>query len=285
MKNDTSNITLYRILGNDLPPRHKNGQNYENAKFILDHEGPLSRCRRDWIVNRILDKKMEQKIIRLLETYKEPYLHIPFDFKEYQRSKSRKIPAWIISAFGEELNSRSKLERWNKINYATNINPSKNLALREGRKISDWVIPMDGCCCFTKGGWREIIEKLAVQKKMNKNFYISTYRLSDNKQYFIFDRNKDKFKETEPQLIFGKNTRVRFNENLRYGRFNKVEFFFRLGFRTKLMPEGRIITDPKFKCGYSVRLSAGPKGAFNSMRERNVLRHRAVDLLIEKLDS
>src|SRR5690606_32334685 len=37
-------FVLYRIIGNDLPPRHKRGQAIANLRFILEHEPALAGC-------------------------------------------------------------------------------------------------------------------------------------------------------------------------------------------------------------------------------------------------
>ena len=46
---------LYRIIGNDLPPRHESGQSLRNLKFILEHESPLDHCQKIFLVNRMVD--------------------------------------------------------------------------------------------------------------------------------------------------------------------------------------------------------------------------------------
>ncbi|MGE5279390.1 MAG: hypothetical protein ACM3L6_01425 [Deltaproteobacteria bacterium] len=286
MKKTDCTVSLYRILGNDLPPRHKRGQHYDNAAFMLDHEGPLPHCRRHWIVNRIVDPKMERKIIRLLEARREPYLRIPFDLEEYAKSKGNRIPARIIAMnyVDRFLDTPAKREEWNRINYVTNINPARNLALREGRKNADWVIPIDAGCCFTPEGWRQIVEKLAAQRRRDKVFCVPTYRLSDNGEYFTFDRDRDRFTETEPMLIFGKETRMRFNEHLRYGMLVKIELIERLGFAKRRTHAGYVITDPRVKAGYNVRLSSGARGDSVTLKHRGRARGKGISLLIGKLD-
>jgi hypothetical protein len=78
---------FYRILGNDLPPRHRKGQTLVNLKIILDREPAFEDVEKRWIVNRIVDLQDEQKIIKLLEKYAQKYQVIRFD-----RGKLKKIP-------------------------------------------------------------------------------------------------------------------------------------------------------------------------------------------------
>ena len=80
-----NDFILYRIIGNDLPPRHMKGQSRRNLEFILDHEIELERCRKMWIVNRIVDREEEQAILDILREREQTYIRIPFDLDEYVR--------------------------------------------------------------------------------------------------------------------------------------------------------------------------------------------------------
>lgn len=117
-------MILYRILGNDLPPRHSPGQTLRNLRFLLQHEsdfsilphlGPHSvhhstaygsgsgvkqshssdgglLVDKYFVLNRIADKEMEAALIGLLHLYSVPnsrIIVIPFDWKEYQRRDFR----------------------------------------------------------------------------------------------------------------------------------------------------------------------------------------------------
>jgi hypothetical protein len=68
-------FVLYRVLGNDLPPRHEIGQTLSNLRFMLDHEPELEACEKRWVVNRIVDPEQEAAIIALLEERGQGYLH------------------------------------------------------------------------------------------------------------------------------------------------------------------------------------------------------------------
>jgi hypothetical protein len=72
-------FVLYRMLGNDLPPRHEIGQTLANLRFMLDHEPELEACEKRWVVNRIVDPEQEAAIIALLEERGQSYLRIPFE--------------------------------------------------------------------------------------------------------------------------------------------------------------------------------------------------------------
>lgn len=78
-------IILYRIIGNDLPPRHKEGQTLSNLQFILDHEPSFPNTKKIFLLNRIIDPVNEATIIRLLDSYHMEYIRVPFDQKEYEQ--------------------------------------------------------------------------------------------------------------------------------------------------------------------------------------------------------
>lgn len=86
---------LYRIIGNDLPPRHRIGQAYSNLEFILENERPLSDCEKKWVINRIVDKDQESAIIGLLQKYNRPFIHIPYEQAKYRKT------GWSIGNFPE----------------------------------------------------------------------------------------------------------------------------------------------------------------------------------------
>ncbi|GEM06189.1 hypothetical protein Rt10032_c01g0206 [Rhodotorula toruloides] len=117
-------LVLYRILGNDLPPRHSPGQTLRNLRFLLQHESDFSvlpplgphgvhhahlygsgtkaqqahtqmgglRVDKYFVLNRIAEPELVSAIIGLLHMYSVPdsrIIIIPFDWDEYQRREFR----------------------------------------------------------------------------------------------------------------------------------------------------------------------------------------------------
>ncbi|SCV68806.1 BQ2448_927 [Microbotryum intermedium] len=131
-------LVLYRILGNDLPPRHSPGQTLRNLRFLLQYESDFSllpplgphtdhhahlygsgskayshteegglRVDKYFVLNRIADAQMVTAIISLLHMYSVPdsrILLIPFEWSEYERRGFRweggvdKMDGWDIGA-------------------------------------------------------------------------------------------------------------------------------------------------------------------------------------------
>ena len=48
-------FTIARVIGNDLYPRHAEGQVLRNLDFSLEHEPAFLRCRKVFVLNRIFD--------------------------------------------------------------------------------------------------------------------------------------------------------------------------------------------------------------------------------------
>ncbi len=55
-------VVLYRIIGNDLPPRHQYGQVYTNIRFILENEIALPNWSKRWVLNRIVNTTEYNKV-------------------------------------------------------------------------------------------------------------------------------------------------------------------------------------------------------------------------------
>jgi len=268
LRKQNPKIILYRILGNDLPPRHKAGQTYNNLKFILENEPMLMNCEKKWIINRIINSNEEKRIINLLEKYEQHFIRIPFDIKEYKDC-------------GKDGSKKFGSEKHEKILYFTNINRARNLALREGKKKADWILPFDSNCCFNRQGWERIVDKLSVQKATDKYFAVPMYRLTNNKQ--CFNINIKEYRGGEPQIIFGKNTNEEFDENFRYGEESKVQMLKRL-FEIEYIDYLQVVADSKSCVGYVLRLFSGIKKGEKSQIRRNILRNSAINLMILKLD-
>lgn len=228
-------FVLYRILGNDLPPRHEIGQTVKNLRFILKNEPPLPNVDKRWVVNRIIDPEQEAAILDLLEAHEQPFLHIPFVLEEYARV------GWDIEAFpqpgfflrgkyGDMLPYDQKLADYQlhrlKNSYVINNNGARNAALRDGRERAKWVLPWDGNCFLTRSAWEEIL-KAVKDTPYLKYFVVPMARMMDNAD-LLDDSHRPEAVE-EPQLIFRCDAQEEFNEDFFYGRRPKVEMFWRLG--------------------------------------------------------
>ncbi|HRQ57809.1 MAG TPA: alginate lyase family protein [Azoarcus taiwanensis] len=228
-------FVLYRIIGNDLHPRHRIGQSRENLRFILEHEPPLPGCEKRWIVNRIVAPEEELQITELLTSHAQEYIHIPFIAEEYRNIgwdfDALPTPDFLASkAFRElspEQQDRARIAAYRLKNlYMMNNNGARNTALRDGRDRAKWVLPWDGNCFITAQAWRDIVADVTARP------YLKYFAVPMERMLYNADLLRDDYRPNpveEPQLLFRCDAAEEFNEAFPYGRRPKVELFWRLG--------------------------------------------------------
>lgn len=228
-------FVLYRVLGNDLPPRHEDGQTLHNLRFVLENEPNLPNCEKRWVINRIVNPEQERTTIALLEEFDQPYLHIPFDFQAYQSIE------WDLENFPQDtffldgqyhdmteyvqLRAQAHSRR-HKNRYIMNNNGARNAALNDGRGRAKWVLPWDGNCFVTEAAWAQITEGVSNAPHL-KYFTVPMARITQNTDLLQSGFNPEA--EEEPQVVFRKDADEEFSEECHYGRRPKVDLFWRLG--------------------------------------------------------
>ena len=253
---------FYRILGNDLPPRHRKGQTLANLKIILEREPAFEGVEKRWIVNRVVDPQDGKKIIGLLEKYKQKYRVIHFDPKKF-----KKIPP---QCFKERLDEM------------IGLNSARNLALREGKKLGTWVLVFDGNCFFTVKAWQETAQACLTVRKI-KYIVVPMMRIA----------GQGNAVPSEPQIIFRNDSKDEFDEDFGYGQDSKVELLRRIGVPgiwdqwdgQKLPMKRRSREFGSFAlAGHVWRLPSGNEGAERNIQQRKEYRDRGIILLMEKID-
>lgn len=235
LSGEPDTFVLYRIIGNDLPPRHTLGQSLSNLRFILEHEPHFPRCEKRFVVNRIVDPKQEQAVLNLLDRTDVGYLHIPFDRETY-----REIP-WDIEAvplefapwtqrfaeLGQEHQGRALMRLYrHKNNYVMNNNGARNAALHEGRTLAKWVLPWDGNCFVTAPAWQAITEAVLSAPEY-PYFIVPMARVTANAK--LLDEDAWPPAREEPQILFRRDSALEFDPEYQYGRRPKVNLLWRLG--------------------------------------------------------
>lgn len=225
---------LYRILGNDLSPRHTPGQTLSNLQFTLERESSFLGCEKRWVVNRIADREQESKIMSLLHRHEQKYIHIPFVIDEYAQCRydidglpkelflhNRKAPATLT-------NLRVKAFEYpfrHKNLYAMNNNGARNAALEEGRSLAEWIMPWDGGCFVTEAAWDAILRDMESLHD-EKYLIVPMVRVYDN--LLLLDDAFVPDPAEEPQIAFHREAVERFDEQMRYGCSPKAELLQRL---------------------------------------------------------
>ena len=229
-------FVLYRIIGNDLPPRHQSGQSLANLRFILENEPVLPRCEKRWVVNRITDPAVDAGILDLLRAHHQPVLHLPFVAADYARILIDLdcLPSrdFLSSRRFARLNAKNRNRLLGAVHrpknlYVMNNNGARNASLAEGRARAKWVLPFDGNCFFTACAWNQLVADVTA-KPWLKYFAVPMARLLDN-QPLLSDPTFVPPANDEPQLLFRRDAAESFNQAFPYGRRPKVELFWRLG--------------------------------------------------------
>jgi hypothetical protein len=203
-------IVFYRILGNDIPIRHSSGQTLTNVAFILNNEPYLAGCEKAFLLNRIVDPKVKESLISLIERAGLQWHDIPFEPAEFRH-----------------LNSIE-----DKALYLTNQNAARNRCIDLGLGLSEVVLPFDGQVFFRKEGWAGVLAGLSADP-FAKYFTVPMFRLRNN-AHALGPWERPGVEDAdhlcgEPQLAFRRGHDLRFNERLTYGLANKVELLMRLG--------------------------------------------------------
>ncbi len=235
MASEPDSFVLYRILGNDLEPRHRKGQTRSSLGLILAHEPALEDCEKRWILNRIVDRDEESRLIDLLERSGQSYFRIPFDLEDYGRVEweTKGFPEegfFLSEAFAElpdALKARAEVHaRTLKNLYVMNNNGGRNAALKDGRSRAKWVLPFDGNCFLTTSAWSELRAAITARPYL-KYFTVPMLRVSRNED--LLRDHVTRPPADEPQIVFRRDAAEFFDEAFPYGRRPKVEMLMRLG--------------------------------------------------------
>ena len=255
-KIETSTIaSIFRIIGNENPPRDTVGKRLEILEFILQNEPKFDNVEKWYIINRLQNIQFRRSVCELLDRYDAKYITVPLDRQA------------VIDA----------TDRLDKIRCAIEINKARNLAIDHGRWHSQYVVILDGDCCFDQEGWNEVINKMAEEHQ-----YISIPHIRSNIE--IFGRSIDRSKLAEPMVAFRHDADLRFDENIPFGQGDKLHFLFNLGHdQTPGSGHCSISGDMTVLAGYVSHLSTGDESIENDTLARIDIRDKSLDKLLERI--
>ena len=294
-------FVLARVIGNDLPPRHTRGQTLENVRFTLENEPPLEGCEKSWVVNRIIDRSHERKLLDLLDEFDQDYTVIPFDRDAYRRVGWRfddfEQPGITMGRYPPGVTEHNVHVAFDHLYhdknlYVMNNNGARNVGLDEGRSRATWVLPFDGNCFFTEEAWATFRDAVLSQPHL-RYFTVPMARVTRNED--LLEPGSAPPANEEPQLAFRWDASERFNEQARYGRRPKVDLFYRLGipgpwdrWKFHRWEEGRPAPSPEAgrwtEAGWVARLFSGRAELEGDIVDRGLSRIRAIRNCIDALD-
>jgi hypothetical protein len=148
-------VTLVRVIGNDLYPRHRHGQALRNLQTILDEESTPQGWTKLFILNRLIDPQAEDQAAAAIRDAGHQVERLSFDAATYQYLRYQPGLFGGINHFksahfeGQDPFSQDRQRIWacgEKIRYLMNINGARNVALSYGRIRTDWTFVLDGSC-------------------------------------------------------------------------------------------------------------------------------------------
>uniref|UniRef100_A0A8J9X2D6 Alginate lyase domain-containing protein n=1 Tax=Phaeodactylum tricornutum TaxID=2850 RepID=A0A8J9X2D6_PHATR len=307
-------MIFMRAVGNALPPRHSPEQTLESLDFVLAHEEKFQNTTTHWFLNRLIDLEVQEQVLRRLRKANETYTILPFDLRVYDKIgyawerisndgiHNRAAPG---SSQSDIEYTRLRLEeeiQHEKLLYVSNVNGVRRAMLEYGRKHThaQYILPWDGNCFMTRNAWSAIQSSLSMHPSA-KYFSVPMDRVTESNEVLLSDTYKPNPIE-EPQIIFHREAQADFNENLRYGRREKLELLTRIGVkgswdarpwryskmenRTLDLNRAADSTGGVPVAGWTERLYSGTSAAEteNRMNLRGLLRKRATALLVTELD-
>lgn len=256
-------FSIFRIIGGDLPPRDKIGSRIETLKFILENEKEFFRTHKGWILNTIPDMDYRREICNLLNQYKAYFIVLPMFRKGYESASTK-----------EE-----------KIVHAIPINKARNLAITHGIKIARFTAILDGDCFIDEETWEKTTK--FIKKDQTTNFY-RHYAMPHTRSTIdhVMNSNEPLGPLAEPMPLFRNDSEIRFNENIPFGKGDKLDLLFKLGYSQRPFENHRIVNPGICKTiGHVHHLATGDELTETDLKERVRLRNISIDTLLEKLDN
>lgn len=184
-----SSAVIFRILGNENPPRDYPGRREQALRHILTAESNFPAVTKWYFLNRIFDRTYRRHLCEVLDQHNAHYVTVDFP-----RQSPTNIEALKVHGVG--------------------LNQARNLAIDLGAKLARYTAVLDGDCFFEQDGWAPIAEEVA----QDKHQYLSIpFRRAKNQPC------------GEPQLMFRNDSEMRFDETLPFGHADKLELLYRLG--------------------------------------------------------
>jgi hypothetical protein len=196
-------------------------------RYILENELAFENCLKTWIVNRVADPAAEAEILSTLAAHGQPFRRIAFDRSAFLKQPIDRFPVKNIGRLPFEKIQRALLHTYRKrVQYLAPINSVRNLAIREARREGvDWILPLDGSCFIEPAAWEALRSQAGSLSPVH---YMVLPMVRIGHPALAMPNRRPTFNE-EPQLVFRRDARQRFNRNYRYGRRDKVELLMRLG--------------------------------------------------------
>lgn len=197
--------SIFRILGNETPPRDEPDARLNTLKFILENEPEFPNAIKGWVINCIHDRIRRDLISDIL---------------------AQKNHFVFISPIRKDLykKARNKAE---KITHLIGINTARNLAINCGRLLSKFTFVLDGDCFFTKELWDKACEEIEIDQATYPRKF---YSIPSSRTTFADSlKSNEAMLLAEPMLVFRHDSKKYFDENIPFGQGDKLKLLYELG--------------------------------------------------------
>ena len=261
--NKAYDFSIFRVVGGDLTPRDHPGARLEMMKFILDNEKDFPNTHKGWILNAVPDMDYRRKMEDLLHEYRAYFIVLPMFRKGYLSATSRD----------------------EKIVHAIPINKSRNLAINHGQKIAKFTVILDGDCFFDEGTWRKITSFIKRDQQTNN---IQHYGIPHTRSFVdhVKVSSEPLNPLAEPMPVFRDDSPVRFDEELPFGRGDKLRLLFKLGYSEEPFMNHLLLHERTCKTvGYVHHLATGDESIETDLKKRVQIRDESINGLLHRLDT
>jgi len=242
---DKYDATIWRILGNDMPPRDKPGKRLAILEDMLRNEPLYDGAQKWFLLNRIVDPRLHSALCDLLNQFGAYWVTVPFDTSlppEYETIRLHGI----------------------------NINAARNEAIYFGHAIAPWAVILDGDCTFTESNWEIILKEM---RDPNHPPYLSIPHVREGST-----------DQGEPMLAAHRSSTKRFDESIPFGDCDKLELLWRIGHSRVPFEAAKSVTGNETKLvGEVTHRSTGLDGTETSLKQRERLRRQSIRTLCDRI--
>lgn len=254
-------FTIFRIIGNEMPPRDAFDARDKVLNFILENEPNLKNAKKCWMLNTIHDRIRREQYLDLLASKDMYTIYIPFNKKLFDESKSED----------------------EKIVHAIRINSARNFCIQHGKTLSKFTIVLDGDCFFTKDQWEVVHDQIIADQKINKNRKYYSIPCSRSTMSHALNSNEPMLM-AEPMPVFRYDSDMLFDEKIPFAKGDKLELLFRLKHNKEVGKNYQILDESLCKSiGLVHHITSSDYEIETNTNKRIKLRDESIKLLLEKL--
>lgn len=255
--------SIFRILGNETPPRDEPDARLRVLEYILENEPAFPNTTKGWIINCIHDRERREHICRMLAEREMYYVIVPLWRQKYLEAKNRA----------------------EKVTQVIGINRARNIAIRAGHTLSEFTFVLDGDCFFSQQLWDRATGEIEADQRVNPGRKF--YSIPSSRATFEHAKtSSEPMLLAEPMTIFRYDSDRYFDENLPFGEGDKLRFLYELGHCQEPGKHHVLLHDRLCKSVGMVHHVTGSSYEIElDQRRRTQLRNESIDRLIWQIDN